>query len=130
VEEGLEHDLTRLVGLVDWVTKLHLLDGFRKQERLKWNDPWLEAQDLEYHQIDPARSLGLALADLDGPWSAGLDDAGAWLSPPSDTRAKLRSSLMRKIAETSGDYEIDWHRIEHDSGESVLLLDPFETRRK
>ena len=130
VEEGLDHDLTRLVGLVDWVTKLHLLDGFRKQERLKWNDPWLEAQDLEYHHIDPARSLGLALADLDGPWSAGLDDAGAWLAPPADTRARLRSTLMRRIAETSDDYEIDWHRIEHDSGESVLLLDPFESRRK
>jgi hypothetical protein len=37
---------------------------------------------------------------------------------------------MRRIAKTPNDYEIDWHRIEHASGESLLLLDPFATRQK
>src|SRR5882724_10592713 len=34
VEKGLAEDLPSLVGLVDWVTKLHLLEAFRESERL------------------------------------------------------------------------------------------------
>ena len=51
-----------MIGIVDWVTKEYLLREFCKAERLEWGHPWLEAQDLEYHQIDPDRSLGLPLA--------------------------------------------------------------------
>ena len=66
-ERGLAGDSNSLIGLLDWVTKRHLLEAFRQSENLAWDDPWLEAQDLEYHQIDPERSLGLAVADLNGP---------------------------------------------------------------
>jgi proteasome accessory factor A len=130
VEEGLMNDPMDLVGIVDWVTKLQLLESFRMQENLKWRDPWLEAQDLEYHRIDPAGSLGLALADLQGPWADGLDDPAALIAPPKDTRAVVRSALMRRIAAMPDDYEIDWHRVQHDGGESLLMLDPFATRQQ
>ena len=126
VEQGLTRDVNELVGVIDWVTKHHLLETFRREEKLRWNDPWLEAQDLEYHQIDPERSLGLALADLNGPWSAGLDDVSLLTTPPADTRAAARSGLMRQIAAGQEPYEIDWHRIECNGGESILLLDPFK----
>jgi proteasome accessory factor A len=127
VERGLAVDPTQLVGLVDWVTKLELLDKFRQSEGLHWENPWLEAQDLEYHQIDPARSLGLALADMDGPWSRGLEDPLALTTPPMDTRAVVRGTVMRRIAATGGTYEIDWHRIECGSAEAMVMLDPFQT---
>jgi hypothetical protein len=130
VERALDSDPYRLVGLVDWVTKLHLLEKFRQRERLRWRDPWLEAQDLEYHHIDPERSLGLALADPDGPWAHGLDDPLATKSPPSGTRAAARSALMRRIAASGEPYEIDWHRIEHGDGSPSLLLDPCQARAK
>ncbi|MEO6001774.1 MAG: proteasome accessory factor PafA2 family protein [Opitutus sp.] len=126
-EEGLGGDLTSLVGVVDWVTKRNLLESFRESEGLEWDDPWLEAQDLEYHQIDSSRSLGLALADLNGPWSRGLDD-GATLQPPEDTRATVRVKLMRQIAESREPYEIDWHRVEGGGIDAVVLLDPFQTK--
>jgi hypothetical protein len=130
VEKGLADDLPSLVGLVDWVTKLHLLEAFRESEGLAWNDPWMQAQDLEYHHIDPERSLGLALADLDGPWADGLDDAGLIERPPSDTRAQLRSELMRKVVASGPPYEIDWHRVESEHFETALLIDPFQTTLK
>jgi proteasome accessory factor A len=57
-----------LVGRVDWITKRWLLREFRDREKISWSDPWLKSQDLEYHQIDPARSLGLALARTPPPW--------------------------------------------------------------
>ncbi|MGH7943671.1 MAG: proteasome accessory factor PafA2 family protein [Opitutaceae bacterium] len=128
VELGMETDPTQLVGIVDWVTKLQLLESFRQRERLSWTDPWLEAQDLEYHQVDPARSLGLALADLGGPWAHGLDDPATLVRPPADTRAAVRSLLMRRIAEGSEPYEIDWHQIEHGSAAPLVLLDPFQNK--
>ena len=128
VERGLADVPAQLAGLVDWVTKWQLLEGFRKQEGLRWNDPWLEAQDLEYHQVDPGRSLGLALADMEGPWSRGVEDSAALVKPPGDTRASARSLLMRRIAEGDEPYEIDWHRIEHGSDDPFVLLDPFQTK--
>jgi hypothetical protein len=128
VEEGLATEPAQLVGVVDWVTKLQLLQTFREQEQLRWNDPWLEAQDLEYHQVDPARSLGLALADLEGPWSRGLEDPAALVHPPEGTRAAVRGVLMRRIAERGEPYEIDWHRIEDGSATPFVLLDPFQNQ--
>jgi proteasome accessory factor A len=127
VERGLANDLKSVVGLVDWVTKHHLLETFRESEKLEWNDPWLEAQDLEYHHIDPARSLGLALADLDGPWAVGLDDPAAMEQPPRDTRASLRSQALRELATGEEYYEIDWERVQRTEGESIMMLDPFQT---
>jgi hypothetical protein len=34
-----------------------------KSEGITWRDTWLESLDLEYHQVDPAKSL---LAGLPG----------------------------------------------------------------
>ncbi len=128
VEKTLAIDPARLVGVLDWVTKLHILEAFRQREKLRWHDPWMQAQDLEYHHIDPARGLGLALADLSGPWACGLDDDDILMRPPEGTRAVLRSTLMRRIADSGEPYEIDWHRIEWGTGAPVALFDPFQTR--
>jgi proteasome accessory factor A len=112
------------------VTKLQLLESFRAQEKLKWSDPWLEAQDLEYHQIDPERSLGLALADLSGPWADSLDDEAILKQPPEGSRAAVRGKLMRRIAESDEPYEIDWHRVEYGKRDPIVLLDPFQSQVK
>lgn len=128
VEQGLATDHSQLVGLVDWVTKFQLLDAFRQREQLDWRDPWLQAQDLEYHHTDPARSLGLPLADQSGPWAVDPDDRHALDTPPEGTRAALRGALLREIAENGEPYKIDWHRLERGSGEPLLLFDPFQSR--
>jgi proteasome accessory factor A len=128
VENGLSGDanngnLNSLIGLVDWVTKHHLLDAFRNSEGLSWNDPWLEAQDLEYHQVDPERSLGLALEDRNGPW--GDESPNALDEPPTDTRALTRTRLMRGLVERGKEYELDWDSIVEEGEEPVTLTDPF-----
>lgn len=128
VTAGLTGRPDQLVGLVDWATKLHLLEAFRRREGLSWSSPWLEAQDLEYHRIDPEENLGLALADLSGPWAAGLDDLEAVACPPSDTRASRRSLLMHSLAKSGEGYEIDWHRVRRTDHPTVVMLDPFAGR--
>jgi len=96
VLHGLAHNTGSLVGILDWVTKEYLLREFCKNERLEWGHPWLESQDLEFHHIDPDRSLGLALANAKGFWApSGLEQAMA--EPPADSRPHARSRLMREI---------------------------------
>jgi hypothetical protein len=126
VEAGLRSEMGNLVGLVDWVTKHHLLDAFRASEGLQWTDPWMQAQDLEYHHLDPDRSLGLALADLDGPWASGLDDSSALEHAPKDTRAAWREAVMRGPAASEPPYEIDWDHVNLAEGKSIQMADPFQ----
>lgn len=129
VEVGLSQDLNQLIGRIDWVTKYHLLDAFRESEGLAWTDPWLEAQDLEYHHLDPERSLGIAMADLQGAWGE------AWLadhepnSAPNNTRAAIRSAVMEEIRAAGTTYELDWHHLRWGENQALNLPDPFQIQR-
>lgn len=125
VHRALAAERSALVGLVDWVSKEHLLDTFRAQEGIEWNHPWLESQDLEYHQVDPERSLGLALADESGGWSP-RELMKARSEPPPNSRANARSRLMREIMGQGGPYFLDWEAVEVPNQKRTRLLDPFE----
>ena len=73
-------------------------------------------------------ALGLALADMDGFWAAPRV-AQARTEPPVDSRARVRSRLMREIqskgSETS--YFLDWEAVEVPNQKRTRLLDPFQT---
>jgi proteasome accessory factor A len=123
--EGLCSDPDSLVGIVDWISKKHLLDAFVSREKLSWEDPWLKAQDLEFHQIDPARSFGLALARHDGLWhQAALESAK--LEPPGNSRAHARSRLMREIQGKECSYHVDWAEVCGPDEKHSLLPNPFQ----
>ena len=125
VLEGLAGDLDALVGLVDWISKKHLLDAFATRESLSWEDPWLKAQDLEFHQIDPARGFGLALARTDGVWDP-VDLASAKLEAPQNSRARARSRLMREIQGRDCSYHVDWAEVTGPDERHSLLPNPFQ----
>jgi len=125
VLHGLAHNLGSLVGILDWVTKEHLLREFCRSERLEWGHPWLESQDLEFHHIDPDRSLGLALANSKGFWApSGLEQAMS--EPPVDSRAHARSRLMREIQGKESSYFLDWEAVEVPNQKRTRLLNPFQ----
>lgn len=123
---GLASDPVSQVGIVDWVTKEYLLGAFCRSEGLDWNHPWLEAQDLEFHQINPEKALGLAMANLDGYWNPPRVDL-ACTDPPQDSRANARSRLMREIATKETSYFLDWEAVEVPNQSRNRLLDPFQT---
>jgi proteasome accessory factor A len=125
VLEALANDSVPLVGLIDWVSKEYLLREFCKCERLEWGDPWLESQDLEFHHIDPERSLGLALAGRDGAWGPTVLDR-CLTEPPADSRAHARSRLMREIQRASCSYTLDWEAVEVHNQKRTRLLNPFQ----
>jgi proteasome accessory factor A len=116
-----------LIGKVDWITKQWLLQKFLEQEKLEWDDPWLKAQDLEFHQIDPARSLGLALNQPPPAWElTNKTIENAVMEPPSTTRAHARSQVMRLLREHAPPYSIDWEIVGVEGLNPLNMLDPFD----
>jgi proteasome accessory factor A len=124
---ALATDAETLVGRVDWITKRWLLQQFCDQEKISWAHPWLKSQDLEYHHIDPARSLGLALARTPPPWEIPPQDAArAVAQAPANTRACARSRIMRLLQDDPCSYYIDWEIIGIEGGHALHLLNPFD----
>jgi proteasome accessory factor A len=116
-----------LVGKVDWITKRWLFQQFIEREDLNWNDPWLRAQDLEFHHADPSRSLGLALAQTPAVWMRGHHDlVAAMRQPPDNTRAHARSRLMHSLKHQTFRYFVDWEVIDAEGFNSLNLLNPFD----
>lgn len=123
----LESDPDSLIGRVDWITKRWLLRRFMEREELSWDDPWLKAQDLEYHQVDPLRGLGWQLARTPPEWETS-DQRLAEVTrvAPGDTRARARSRVMRRLKAQPLRYSLDWESIELEGAVPLHLLDPFE----
>jgi proteasome accessory factor A len=125
VLNSLAGDVSSLMGVVDWVTKEHLLRTFCESEELEWGHPWLESQDLEFHHIDPDRSLGLCMANTNGFWNpGGLEKAMS--EPPGNSRAHARSRLMREIQGKESSYFLDWEAVEVPNQKRTRLLNPFQ----
>ncbi|HXJ73313.1 MAG TPA: proteasome accessory factor PafA2 family protein, partial [Candidatus Dormibacteraeota bacterium] len=125
VHQALASNRNALVGIVDWISKEFLFQAFREEEGIEWGHPWFESLDLEYHQIDPDRSLALPLAKEDGPWCPSRV-AQARHEPPANSRAHARSRLMREIVEKDTSYFLDWEAVEMANHKRTRLLDPFQ----
>ena len=113
--EGLDTDPERLVGKVDWVTKLAELRDYADDSPAGWADPDLVKLDLAYHHIDPTVSLfselqrrGLTERLVAGPVNP--------LATPTGTRAGARGRIVRALAEARADSHIDWKDIQHNLG--------------
>jgi proteasome accessory factor A len=116
-----------LVGKVDWITKRWLFRQFMERENISWSDPWLKAQDLEFHHVDPSRNLGFALARTPMAWdlpTAEMTDA--MRSAPVNTRAQARSRIMRLLKNQHIRYFVDWEVIDAEGVNSLNLLNPFD----
>ncbi len=123
----LARDPLGLVGQVDWITKRWLFQQFIEQEKIDWNDPWLRAQDLEYHHIDPARGLGFSLDQTPQPWRLTQSDImTATAHPPANSRANARSRLMHMLKYQTIRYYVDWEVIDAEGFNSLNLLNPFD----
>ena len=116
-----------LVGKVDWITKRWLFRQFMERENISWSDPWLKAQDLEFHHVDPARNLGMALAQTPSAWDPpSAEIADAMRSAPGNTRAQARSRIMRMLKNQHIRYFVDWEVIDAEGVNSLNLLNPFD----
>ncbi|MGB0578616.1 MAG: proteasome accessory factor PafA2 family protein, partial [Limisphaerales bacterium] len=114
-------------GVVDWITKRWLFRQFVDAEGIKWDHPWLQAQDLEFHSVSPDRNIGLPLAKTPTQFDVTEEQlAKALNDPPSNTRAAARSQIMRSLINQRARYFVDWEVIDAEGVNSLNLLDPFD----
>jgi len=128
----LENDRGKLVGRVDWVTKLWLLETFMQEERITWEDPWLASLDLEYHNVQPDRGLflGLEAQDKSRRLVGEVEIEAAMTAGPAGTRGGIRGLCIRRFRDQIR--SMQWERI-HFKGwlmpETLEMGDLFEPQR-
>ena len=118
-----------LIGGVDWISKRWLLDTFRRDQDLTWQDPWLQSLDLEYHNIDPEKGLFYALtpAKAIGEFNDSVRNPEAMRTPPADTRARGRGAAVAHFQASELAYVINWDSISCENQSHFAMGDPFET---
>jgi proteasome accessory factor A len=91
---GLENDISTVAGIVDWVAKKRLIEGYADRHNLSATDARLKALDLQYHDLrsDKCLALRVGLQTL-------IDDNDvetAKTEPPTTTRAYFRGRCLAK----------------------------------
>ncbi len=125
--DALEHDPMTLVGKVDWVSKKWLLRMFAEEEDLNWRDPWMQSQDLEYHNLDPRRGLFAGLIDQGiAKRIVSLDELKICAAePPTNTRAQARGWAVKQLIDRNVSYRINWDEIFLDDTRALHMGNPF-----
>lgn len=83
---------------VDWAAKRWLLEQYREDGNLSWDDPALRSVDLSYHDVDPETGLYFALVDAGEAESLpAIGNALEQVSEP--TRARARGLAVARFAE-------------------------------
>ena len=137
-------DYTRVVGRVDWASKLWLLESFKEEEKLQWEDPWLRSLDLEYHNLNVTNGLYFGLQE-EGKIQRVTTDTAIDLAmhhPPRNTRAFGRGELVKHLIEKDGsqetpadpeperrfpDYVINWSIFQLRGQPPFPMANPFKT---
>ena len=123
--EGVLNDLEREVALtrdrVDWVAKKFLLSALLEAEGLSWSDPWLQAIDLEYHNIDLEAGLHAELVRQGSMRRFVTEEEikAAIFSPPETTRALFRGRAVARFSD----------RIDAVQWDEVVFKDSGKTTR-
>ena len=127
VLDDLERDPSSTGDRVDWAAKKMLLDALQEEEKLSWNDPWLQAIDLEYHNVDLERGLYYELVRQGSMRRVVSEDdiRMAIFNPPETTRGFFRG---RSVARFNEQIEsIQWDEVVFANGaarERVSLPEP------
>jgi proteasome accessory factor A len=125
--DRLRSDPLSLTDKLDWVNKRTIVETYMKSENLDWSHDALHSIDLEYHNIDPTKSL-FAATDM-AKFVNPLDIVDAVTDPPPDTRAKGRSHYIRTAMSKKGlaPYQFDWSGATVDRNTYIDMPNPFDT---
>jgi proteasome accessory factor A len=118
-------DPSKLADTLDWVAKKRLFDGYIERDGLTWESSKLRALDLQYHDVDPERSLYQRLVER-GSMRRLFDDhqiREAAVNPPSRTRAYFRGRCVSEFSDSL--VAANWDSLVFDIGESHLKRVPM-----
>ena len=121
----LEADPGRCADRLDWVAKKTLMDAYVSRDGIDWTSPKLAALDLQYHDVDPERSLYHRLLRAGRMVRLFTDDQilGAADEPPERTRAYFRGRCVGQFA--SSLVAANWDSLVFDTGEAHLKRVPM-----
>jgi proteasome accessory factor A len=129
--DGLEKDPMALDDKLDWVAKKKVVQMAMEDMGADWTSDALHSIDLEYHNIDPERSLFHAWNSMKEMkrYVTELDILDASTDPPQNTRAKGRSLAIHEILKRKikRGYSIDWNGVLVDRTIYMDMPDPFDT---
>ncbi len=128
--DGLDRDPLSLGNKIDWVAKRAVVDQYRQEMELEPGDEALHSVDLEYHNIDPEKSLYYGYAETNEVERvvSNLDIIDAMTDPPANTRASLRAKYVQELLKKKGRklYMVDWNGVILGPNDFVDLSDPYE----
>ena len=124
--EALASDPMKLVGKVDWVTKLHLLNHLSARKGVPLNHEVIKNAALQYHDTNRSESLFYFLQNRGLVERLVTDEEieHAMHHPPRDTRAFLRAKASSLPYVSS----VDWAGFSVRAGKQnyeVKLIEPF-----
>ncbi len=116
VLDDLERDPMSARDRVDWAAKKFLLDALQQEEKLSWNDSWLQSIDLEYHNLDLDRGLYYELLRKGLMRRVTSEDEikAAIFNPPETTRAFFRGRTVARFNDEIS--SIQWDEIVFTNG--------------
>jgi proteasome accessory factor A len=120
----LESDPMSLVGELDWVTKLELLQGYRDREGLGWDAAKLHLVDLQYSDVRPDKGLYNRLVARGRITRLLTEDeiTAALTQPPEDTRAYFRGRCLAQFPTEVA--AASWDSVIFDIGRDTLQRVP------
>jgi proteasome accessory factor PafA2 len=130
----LREDPMQLRRELDWVIKKWLLEQQISRHGLDWTAPRLRQLDIQYHRIEPDKSLFYRLQDS-GQVERIIDDvaiAHFLTHPTDDTRAYTRAMCLEKYGQSV--WAVNWERVTFRLPDqqgrlgqegNVLLLNPW-----
>lgn len=119
----------RLARRVDWAIKQNLIESFTERHGLSLDSAEVQALDLQYHDIDPARGVfnKMRARGLVDTLCSDDEIADATHTAPTDTRAHLRGRFLRQARLAGRDVTVDWvHlKVNDQAQRTVACKDPF-----
>lgn len=124
----LEKDPYLLSNKLDWVAKKKIVEEYMEDQNLDWSSDALHSIDLEYHNLDPNKSLFHALEEMNQ--AAQIVDeteiTEAMTEPPINTRAYGRAQIVRQLLKShTQTYWIEWDAVFLDRQNVIEFADPF-----
>ncbi len=112
---------------IDWVNKYLICQAYIDECQCGWEHDSLHSIDLEYHNIDPEKSLFHATQSHNHVSKIEILDA--MTDPPQNTRAKARAHLVKRAVDSKKSYEwaFDWSGVQNAYGQYLEMPDPFDT---
>lgn len=122
--DDLETEPLRAADRLDWLAKYRLLLGFADRG-VSWDDAKMRVIDLQYHDVDPSRSLYRRLTDRSEMRRLFTDAEveSATSEAPETTRAWFRGQCVRKYSDQL--MAANWDSLVFDTGEELMKRVPM-----